>query len=188
MKLTKYDKASLVSRQCVSTYKDFRHDSIEARKFLEGIVAAEGIFRVPVTYSGLISKAALAEKAKNPKYIPTKEHYFGRKASADLIFAQLEKGKGYSRVYNIVLSRSRVHLTTSEENIKLKALSHLPWREAYAAAGVELVPYIKTKAILIGDVTYKSASEVAKKFDISTQTVYNRVNGKSKKWSDWSYA
>lgn len=184
--LTRLEKADLVARLCVTTFESFKNDDMQSRKFLEGIVAAEGIFRVPTKSTGLISEKALELKMSNKKYIPTKEHFYGRRGSADLIFEQLQKGKGIDRIRSIILSRSRVHLTTAEENNALKAYDHLYWRDAYEAVGIKLVPNqhrTKAKKVMVDSNVYDNATETAKAFKISVQTVYNRINKKD----NWNY-
>lgn len=185
--LSRREKAELVARLCFAAFNEFQNDAEEAKKFISGIVAAEGIFRVPSKLTGLISKKALEKKKQNSKYIPTKEHYFGRQAAADKIFEQIKKQKSFNRVVNIILSRSRVHYTTSEENEALKAYPLLSWREAYASVGIELVPHVTTKQISIGEKIFKSVSEVSEHFNVDKQVVYNRINSRSKKWVDWKY-
>ena len=189
MALSRFEKATLVAELCVTAYEKFKDYPEEALSFIEGICGAEGIFRVPSVQSGWISKKALAKKEKNSKYTPTKEHYFGRKASANVIFEQIAQGKSIARIRDIILSRSRVHFTTSQENEKLKKHSHLPWRQAYAKCGIELVPYEgrKIKKISIDGVIYESAKEVSDEFGISLAYVYQRMTGKIKKWSHWKY-
>lgn len=189
MCLNKIEKAELVAELCITTYDKFKTRPAKVRSFVEGIVGAEGIFRVPSTQSGWISKAALAKKEENSSWTPTKEHYFGRKASADKIFEQLEKGKGFDRIRNIILSRSRVHYTTAAENEQLKKYGHLPWREAYALCGIELVPYEgrQIKKVKIGDNIFASVKEVSNEFDIPELTVRYRIKSESKKWVGWNY-
>lgn len=190
MALPRIQKAKAVARLCVSTHKEFKSDEKEVRRFVEGITAAEGIYRVPIKYSGFISKAALTMKEKNPQYIPTKEHYFGRRASADKIYEQLEKGKTVKRIFNVIMSRSRVHYTTAAENELLKKYSHLPWRDAYKAAGIELVPYRpkrgrQPKGVQFKDIVYNSPSEAAKAVGKSTQTIRNYCIDQNK--MEWNY-
>ena len=189
MCLNKIEKAELVAELCITTYDKFKNRPAKVRSFVEGIVGAEGIFRVPSTQSGWISKAALAKKEENSSYTPTKEHYFGRKASADKIFEQLEKGKGFDRIRNIILSRSRVHYTTSAENEILKKYGDLPWRQAYAICGIELVPYEgrKVKKVSIDGKIFASVKEVSNEYDIPELTVRYRISSDSKKWVGWKF-
>lgn len=190
MSLNKQEKAEIVAEMCMIMYEKFKDRPAKVRAFVEGIVGAEGIFRVPATHSGFISKAARELKNKNPKYSPTKEHFFGRRASATKIFEQLRKGKSFERIVLVILSRSRVHYTTAAENEELKKHGHLPWREAYARVGVDLVEYEgrKIKQVMIDNVVYDSVKSVAQMLGIKEQVVRTRIGSKSKKWVGWNYA
>lgn len=190
MSLNRKEKAKIVAEMNIVLCNHFSSRPDEVKKFVSGISAGEGIHRVPFKFSGWISEDALNAKINNSKYIPTKEHFYSRRQSANLIWEQIESGKSLSRIIKIILSRSRVHYTTADENQKLRKHSDCFWRESYAKAVSKLVRYEtqrKIRKIQIGDIIFNSSKDVAKEFGISTQTVYNRVKSKSKKWSSWKY-
>lgn len=188
MTLTREQKATLVAELCITAYEKFKDYPEEAIEYIMGICGAEGIFRVPYKRTGLISERALKDKEETGK-TPTPEHYFGRKESARKIFEQIAKGKDLTRIRNVVLSRSRVHLVTSKENNELKKHGDLPWRQAYAKCAIKLVEYEgrKIKKINISGKIFSSAKEVSMEYDLPINSVYQRLTGKIKKWSHWKY-
>ena len=157
-------------------------DDPETLKFFTGLVA-EGLHRTPAIHTGLISEKA-ANRAKGVKF--TKEHFFGRQASAEKIMEQIAKGKSFKRIVAIIKSRSRVHYTTPKENTDLKRVGHLFWREAYKKLNINLIPYVKRNkkyVYKIEGTVYNSAKEVAEKYNLSVAGIDYRC--KSPKFEEW---
>ena len=154
-------------------FADTKHE-----KMVLGLVA-ELLFRLkPANEQKMISVKA----NELPAFKRCKEHYFGRKASADLIFYQIDKGISKRRLVAIIKSRTRVHLTTSKENMILRKYSHLHWREAYRQAGIQLIPYHRNKYVYIVDgIEYNDMDEVTQKFNISKAAAAARFTSQAKK-------
>lgn len=150
----------------------------EHEKMVIGLLA-EALHRIkPANQNKMISTKA----NELPASKRCKEHYFGRKASADLIFYQIDKGVSKERLIAIIKSRSRVHLTTSQENMLLRNYSHLHWREAYRQADIQLIPYHRNKYVYIVDgIEYNDMNEVTKKFNISNAAAAARFTSQAKK-------
>ena len=94
-------------------------------------------------YSGYTSWAAI--KMYNGRVTKmTKEHYNGRANSAREIIQMIKDKVGYQELLNFIKKSCNVHYTTPEENISLvpyQNKENYNWEEAYAAAGIKLVPF-----------------------------------------------
>ena len=168
-----------------ANYEAFK-DHPEHLQFVTGLIA-EGLHRMKPIHTGLISVAASDKGVKI-----CKEHFFGRLASAKIIMQKIAEGKwSDERLVLLIMSRSRVHYTTSKENMILRNYDHLHWTKAYAAAGIKLVPFVprnKKYVYNIAGIEYNSIQEPAEKFEITAEVARYRVNSKSTKWSDWNKA
>jgi hypothetical protein len=163
-------------------------DSEEEINFTTGIFA-EVIHRLPKITSGYISEKALASKGST-----TKDHYFGRKVSGELLYENIMKGASINRLALIVMSRSRCHEVTSAENTLLKKFdtkkkfkSKLDVINEYKAAGIVLIRKQPKAVYIICGVEYTS-QEATKKFGITQSTLWARCNSKSKKgkYASWT--
>lgn len=163
-------------------------DSKDEINFTTGIFA-EVIHRLPKITSGYISEKALTSKGYT-----TKDHYFGRKISGELIYENIMKGASINRLALIMMSRSRCHEVTSAENTLLKKFdtkkkfkSKLDVINEYEAAGIVLVhlPRVarrKTpKTVYIIDGVEYTGQAAMEKFGISQSTLWTRCNSKAKK-------
>lgn len=149
-----------------------------------------GIFKLPSIRTGLASQEAL----KLPSNKRTKEHFYGRTASAQrLIKELLENPNRSDKAFVAFLkSRSRVHYVTGAENMALRSYMDknptATWREAYRECCSELVRYeVKTRkkyVYMVDDIVYNNLKEVATKFGISVQCARNRFF-KAKKYPNW---
>jgi hypothetical protein len=170
-------------------------DSKAEINFTTGIFA-EVIHRLPKITSGYISEKALTSKGST-----TKDHYFGRKVSGDLIYENIMKGASINRLALIMMSRSRCHEVTSAENTLLKKFdtkkkfkSKLDVINEYKQAGIILI-YLprgagrkSSKTVYIIDGIEYTGKEAMKKFDITQSTLWARCNSKAKKgkYTSWT--
>jgi hypothetical protein len=172
----------MLLRVAQANYNAFK-DSPDELHFVTGLIA-EGIHRMKPIHTGLISEAANEKGVKI-----CKEHFFGRLASAKLIMQKIAEGKwSDERLVLLIMSRSRVHYTTSHENMVLRNYSHLHWRKAYKAAKINLVPFVprnKKYIYSINGIEYNGANDVAKKYNITASIVVYRCHSRSKKWTEW---
>ena len=137
-----------------------------------------------------LEEAQKLKDEKGHKYVPCYEHYRGRTQSAKDITRAFLTGKSQSFIMKLIRSRMRGHYTTSEENVKLKRFDHLPWRQAYAEAGIKLIPWepkpVRKFDYIIEGKTYESISEVAEKYGITTEGVVYRCKSDSERFADWT--
>lgn len=101
---------------------------------------ALGIFDLAPIFSGLTSKEAVGLKSNQF----TKEHYYPRKQSAQVITLLLDTRPNISdeRIAAILKSRNRVHHVTREQNQNLRKYQkdkNKTWRQQYKAAGITLI-------------------------------------------------
>lgn len=157
-----------------------------------GLIAEE-LHRVPTTPIGLISK-----KAAKLKRTPTADHYFGRKASGELIFKMIMRGCSLERIALLIWSRTRIIWVTSAENTLLKKFDgknpHKTWNEVmgeYSAANIHLIKHERKKkpqkyVYLIEGVVY-TRDEACEKFNISPATLTTRCTSEAKKgkFTEW---
>lgn len=164
-------------------------DSESQMNFTAGILA-EVIQRLPKIVSGMIS-----EKAQKQKGATTKDHYFGRKVSGDLILENIVKGASNERVAMIMMSRSRCHEVTSAENTVLKKhdckkkfKTKLDIANEYRQAGINLISKPPKTVYNINGIEYSSSKEACEAHNISYQTLYTRCKTKSKKgkYASWT--
>ena len=177
-------KYTLQARAMIDNYNLYK-DEPEILTMMAGLFA-EGLHRQRAIHTGLISEDA-ANRPKGGKVC--KEHFFGRTASAKKIFEQIAKGKSIDRITCLIKSRSRVHYTTSAENMKLLKFDHLHWREAYRQAGINLIPYVKRNhkyVYKVDGTVYNSISDIASKYHLSTAGANYRFTSKTKKWKGWT--
>ena len=94
-------------------------------------------------YSGYASRAAI--KMYNGRVTKmTKEHYNGRANSARQIIQMIKDKVQYQQLLNFIKKSCNVHYTTPEENMSLvpyQNKENYNWEEAYAAAGIQLIPF-----------------------------------------------
>lgn len=176
-------KYTLQARAMIDNYNLYK-DEPELLRMMTGLFA-EGLHRQRAIHTGLISEAA-ANRPKGAKVC--KEHFFGRTASAKKIFEQIAKGKSVNRITCLIKSRSRVHYTTSAENMTLLKFDQLHWREAYRQASIKLIPYVKRNhkyVYIVNSTVYNNISDVAKEFNLSNAGAAYRFTSKSKKWKGW---
>lgn len=177
--MQKYKILLDVARSNFETFKD-QPDQL---KFVTGLIA-EGLHRMKPIHTGLISEAASKKGVKI-----CKEHFFGRLASAKLIMQKIAEDKwSDERLVCLIKSRSRVHYTTSAENMTLRNYDHLYWREAYKAAGIKLIPFVprnKKYIYNIEGIEYNSIQDAAKHYNITADVARYRSDSKSPKWANW---
>jgi len=152
----------------------------------------DGYYQCKPIHSGLVSKNA--QHLTVAKI--TKDHFYSRKRSARKIFEMMDAGASIEELYDFIVLSCSVHYVTKRENLDLipfqKNIKDYPtWQEQYAAAGIELVPYVKKNArkyvYIINGIEYKSLTEAAAVHNCSDANVYYRcVTSKSKKYSDWT--
>lgn len=166
----------------IVTSQDFPKCQKMAMVALSNSLFAAG--RMPVRF---ISEKALEQRESVKNYRPCYEHYHGRSQSAELIAKAILKGKSDRFVQGLIRSRMRGHYTTSEENTLLKKYGHLPWRQAYEAAGIKLVEWIPTPArkfdYIIEGNEYTSPTEAADKYGLTVSGLDYRC--KSDNFPDW---
>jgi hypothetical protein len=153
------------------------------------------IFDMKSIYTGYSSKAAI-ELHNGRISDMTPEHFNPRQRAAEKIVAAVKAGSSKQELVEMLLNSCKIHYVTCDENRALMPLQSQEYYEAekaYAELGIELVLHSgakkgkKPKQIVINGIIYDSAESVAQQFDITVPTVYSRLSGKIKKWSDWSY-
>lgn len=176
-------KYETLARIAIAGYQSHKDDP-EALKYFTGLIA-EGLHRTPAIHSGLISEEA-NNRPQGAKV--TKEHFFGRQASAEKIMSLIAAGKSFDRIVAVIKSRSRVHYTTPKENTDLKKVGHLFWRDAYKEIGINLVPYIKRNKKYVYKIngTVYNLNEAADKFNMSVAGINYRCKSKSQKFKEWT--
>lgn len=142
-----------------------------------------------------ISKNALEvlemRKAKGlPWKAPCYEHFYGRKDSVYDIWEAWKRGKSNKFLTKLIESRCRGHYTTPEENMELRRWNHLKsWRDMYASAGIELLPWDptpnRTYDYIIEGETYESISKVSEKYGVTKDGVTYRCKSDSERFKDW---
>jgi hypothetical protein len=176
------DRYKILLDVAKANYNSFK-DKPDELSFVTGLIA-EGIHRMKPIHTGLISESASLKGVKI-----CKEHYFGRLASAKLIIKKIAERKwSDERLVQLIKSRSRVHYTTSQENMILRNYDHLYWTKAYAAAGIKLVPFVprnKKYVYNIDGVMYNSIHDAATAHGVSPEISRYRCNTRSKKWTGW---
>jgi len=139
----------------------------------------DGIYQCKPVHSGLVSKSAAHLTVSKI----TKEHYHSRKRCARKIFAMLDEGATIDQLTDFIIEACSVHYVTKAENNLLvryqKDIENYPtWQDQYAAAGIELVPYVKKSVkkyvYIIDGIEYTSSKEVAKAYSVSSATVDHR--------------
>ena len=160
----------------------------DLRKQAIGLVC-DGIHQAPPIPTGMVS---IKGKDRNISAL-TKEHFFSRKLTARKIFDAFDKGRSIQYVTRLIMSRSRVHYVTKEENINLIKYQHntsiRTWREEYRSAGIELVPYEKKSSkymYKVGETVYNNPKDAANDLNVDAAVVVYRATSKSKKWSQWT--
>lgn len=178
--MSKYQSLAKIAFAGYEAHKD----DPETMKFFTGLIA-EGLYRTPAIHTGLISEKAASRPAGTSI---TKEHFFGRQASAEKIMEQIATGKSFKPILLLIKSRSRVHYTTNQENTNLKSVNDLFWREAYKKLNINLIQYIprnKKYMYKVGGITYNSAKEAAAQFKITPEAAAYRFKSKSSKYKEW---
>lgn len=151
----------------------------------------DGIYQCKPVHSGLVSKSAAHLTVSKI----TKEHYHSRKRCARKIFAMLDEGATIDQLTDFIIEACSVHYVTKAENNLLvryqKDIENYPtWRDQYAAAGIELVPYVKKSVkkyvYIINGIEYKNVSDVMETYKCTMSTVNNRcVKDKRGRFPTW---
>lgn len=169
-----------------------RHNSKSLRWFVNGI--RNQIWELAEIYTGYCSQEAVDYN----QY--TSEHIFPRQKSAELIINALLNGKNFSvkRLTALLMSRSRVHYVTSDENRRLipaQKFDSYRWRSAYRENNIELVldgnthRKNKQRSFIVDGLRYETYHDVIEHYsDLVYSQVYYRCNSTSKKWSGWCFA
>jgi len=146
------------------------------------------IFDLGGSYTGYASKTAIQSDLSKSKL--TEEHFYPRGKTADYIVNNLMDRSSFtiSRCIAFLKSRTRVHMTTQRENLDLRNYDHLPWRQAYAAAGIELVKHEFTRknsyVYNFNGIEYNNLKDMARDHGLSTETVRRRCMNPN--YPDWS--
>ncbi len=165
-------------------------DEPAERKRAIGLIT-DGLYQCKPVHSGLVSKSA--EHLTVSKL--TKEHFYSRARCASKIFQMLDAGTTEDQLTDFIIEACSVHYVTKLENTLLVRYqqdteNYPTWQEQYAAAGIELVPYVKKSAkknvYIIHGIEYNSLGEGAAANNCKTTDVYYRcITSKSKKYCDW---
>ena len=164
------------------------YDSKEEIEFTTGIFA-EVIHDLPKITTGYISVEAA--KMKGPT---TKDHYFGRKVSGNLLHKCVIKGVSIERLALVIMSRCRCYEVTPAENTRLKKFdskkmlkSKLDVAKEYNAASIVMIRKKPKTVYIINGLEYIGKEAMAK-FDISYQTLSQRCASKAKKgkYTSWT--
>lgn len=132
------------AKNLIKIYKGLKNSPDGDRLFVD--IVRHTIFDKKPIRSGLVS-----ESGSNLGITElTKEHFYPRKKTADLILKKLKHGHiSPERLCLLIMSRCRVHLVTPEENQRLRKFQTdeniKTWRHEYEAAGIKLVPWTPLK-------------------------------------------
>lgn len=116
------------------------------RKVFVGLIN-DGIFQREHIHTGLASVEANALHSSKR----TKEHFYGRKKSAERLFDLLSEDLCVedTALYDFIVERSRVHFVTKKQNMRLREYHKLnpaaTHEEAYNGCGIILVPKTRAK-------------------------------------------
>jgi hypothetical protein len=188
----KFKFAAKVVKMSVDGIKSNEHENCETTREYFAEMFAQLIFKCPKLRSGLISNAGRLQKTS--KKDATADHYRGRKGSGFALYDQAMKGASIERLTTLLASRSRVHLVSKQENMRLREYaSQNPYKskrqieKEYLDLGIILFEFIAKKPrkydYHIEGVIYTSVKEVKKLFNISTDCLTGRC--KSKNYPDW---
>lgn len=151
------------------------------------------IFEVSTTKSGMVSKSLIDEYGfRSSSYC--EEHYHSRQQVGARI---VEENPSFDQIVKILEECTKVHLVTSEENIRLSpfqngaATRNKSWQEQYLLAGIELVndkgtaPTYFYKSYLIDGQLYVNIEEASKATNLTWDEIRRRCSSKAKKWSSY---
>lgn len=108
-------------------------------------MVSNSIYDMRFIWSGMESQALVDAKAKDPKTKRCAEHFYPRQLAGSRILQHVERYGGISqkKLKEFLDIFCKVHYTTSEENIKLKAYQKVDTfispEQSYASAGIALV-------------------------------------------------
>lgn len=189
----KFNFAATTVKMSIDGIKSNGKENCERTREHFAEMFAQLIFNCPKLRSGLISKAGRLQKTS--KKDATADHYRGRKGSGFALYDQAMKGASIERLTVLLASRSRVHLVSKEENMRLrKYASQNPYKskrqieKEYLDLGIILFEFVSKKKpskydYHIEGVIYTSIKEIKKLFNISADCLTGRC--KSKNYPDW---
>lgn len=154
------------------------------------------IFEVDTTKSGFVSKSLVDTNGFRVAG-GCEDHYHSRQQAAYKI---IDANPEINRIIDFLGEFSKVHLVTSEENIRLSPIQngantrHLPWKEQYKLAGIELVEdkgmapryyyarYWTPDTGAMGQRGFDTIEEAANDTGLSYDELRKRCKSKAKKW------
>lgn len=157
------------------------------------------IYEVNTTKSGFVSKS-LVDKNGFRVSGGCEEHYNSRQQSAYKI---MDANPDIDGIVEMLTEFSKVHLVTSEENIKLSPIQNgadtrdLSWQEQYKLAGIELVEdrgaapryYYAcywTPDGQLGQRGFDTIEEASRDTGLSYDELRKRCKSKAKKWERYN--
>ena len=151
------------------------------------------IYEVSTTKSGLVSKSLVDEYGFRSSSF-CEEHYHSRQQVGKRI---VEENPSYDDIVKILGECTKVHLVTSEENIRLSPIQNgrdtrdKSWRDQYLLAGIELVrdqgtaPRYFYNTYKIDDSVYENIQLASKDRNLTWDEIRRRCSSKAKKWSSY---
>jgi hypothetical protein len=151
------------------------------------------IYDVSTTKSGLVSKTLIDDYGFRSSSF-CEEHYHSRQRVGARI---VEDNPSLNDIIKILEECTKVHLVTSEENIRLSPFQngadtkHKNWQEQYDLAGIELVsdkgtaPVYFYKTCVINNQSYANIEEASKATNLTWDEIRRRCSSKAKKWSSY---
>lgn len=179
----------------------------EASHLIQGLLTKRGIvndnviaraigtiiYEVTTTKSGLISTTLLDSYGYRCK-TACEEHYNSRQQVGSHI---VSNDLSFDRLIDILAEATKVHLVSSEENIRLSPIQNgvetrlLPWQDQYKLAGVVLTNDIGTapryfyRKYVINGVEYSNIDEAVKGVGEPEALIRSRCSSKAKKWAHY---
>lgn len=107
---------------------------------------SNAIHDMPTVWSGSASLAAIANKLRNNKYKPSKDHFHSRQRCGEELARLIVSSFGNARTptlkeVEVILGKARqVHYVTERENQRARPFmaQHMSHKQAYKAANIQL--------------------------------------------------
>jgi hypothetical protein len=151
------------------------------------------IYEVSTTKSGLVSKSLVDEYGFRSSSF-CEEHYHSRQQVGKRI---VEENPSYDDIVKILGECTKVHLVTSEENIRLSPIQNgrdtrdKSWKDQYLLAGIELVrdqgtaPRYFYSTYVIDDSVYENIQLASDATGLPWDIIRKRCSSKALKWRNF---
>ena len=154
------------------------------------------IYDISTTKSGFVSKSIIDEYGFRSSSF-CEEHYHSRQQTGNRI---VNDNPSFNDIVSILTEATKVHLVTSEENIRLSPIQNSQetkdksWQEQYSLAGIELVrdrgtaPRYFYDIYIIDDIEYENIQLASDATGLPWDVIRKRCSSKAKKWNNYAKA